>query len=67
LSDLAVKAAETFVFSGSWKENEGEKIMISGIIQRKDLMYKSLTCYCTGTSRSAYVTLSTTIVKLIYF
>lgn len=67
LSDLAVEAAETFVFPVSCKENEGEKIMISGIIQRKDLTYKSLTCYCTRASKSAYVTLSTTTVKLIYF
>lgn len=66
-SDLAVKPAETFVFSVSRKENEGEKIMFSWIIQRKDLTYKSLTCYRTRTSKSAYDTLSTTIVKLIYF
>lgn len=29
--------------------------MISRIIQREDLTYKSPTCYCTRTSKSAYV------------
>lgn len=56
LSDLGVKPAETFVFLVSHKENKGEKRMLSWISQREDLTYKSLTCYYTGTSKSAYVT-----------
>ena len=45
LSYLTVKPAETFVLIVSYKENKNEKTMISWIIHREDLIYKSLTCY----------------------
>lgn len=63
---MAVKPAETFVFLVSYKENKGEKIMISWIIQ-KDLTYKSLTGSYPGTSDAAPVLTHATVVELIYF
>lgn len=67
LSDLAVKPTETFVFLVSYTENNGEKIMISWIIRREDLTYKSLAGSYPGTSDTAHVLAHATVVELVYF